>query len=73
VNLPPPLWKASVVLKKEEAADVAAAFELTGPQAVLIAEEPFTDKSTVETIYLLQCAKTGTTPFEPAKRSSRMR
>jgi ribosomal protein L11 methyltransferase len=47
----PPLWKASVVLKKEEAADVAAAFELTGPQAVLIAEEPFSDKSTVEALY----------------------
>jgi ribosomal protein L11 methyltransferase len=30
---------------------VAAAFELTGPQAVLIAEEPFTDEATVEALY----------------------
>jgi ribosomal protein L11 methyltransferase len=47
----PPLWKASVVLKKEEAVDVAAAWELTGPQAVLIAEDPFGGDATVEALY----------------------
>src|SRR6476646_1284198 len=47
----PPLWKAEVALRKSEAADVAAAFELTGPQAVLIAEEPFADAATVEALY----------------------
>ena len=47
----PPLWKADVALRKDEAADVAAAFELTGPQAVLIAEEPFADEATVEALY----------------------
>jgi ribosomal protein L11 methyltransferase len=46
-----PLWKASLQLGKSEAADLAAAFELTGPQAVLIAEEPFEDRSTVEALY----------------------
>jgi ribosomal protein L11 methyltransferase len=47
----PPLWKASVVVHKSAAADIAAAFELTGPQAVLIAEEPFADEATVEALY----------------------
>jgi len=47
----PPLWKASVALTKKEAPDVVAAFELTEPQAVLIAEEPFTDEATVEALY----------------------
>ena len=47
----PPLWKAEVALRKSEAADIAAAFELTGPQAVLIAEEPFADEVTVEALY----------------------
>lgn len=47
----PPLWKAEVTLRKSEAADVAAAFELTGPQAVLIAEEPFAEEATVEALY----------------------
>jgi len=51
VNLNPPLWKASVTLTKAEAHDVAAAFELTGPQAVLIAEEPFEDEAVVEALY----------------------
>ena len=46
-----PLWKASVALPKTEAADVAAAFELTGPQAVLIAEDPFTEEAAVEALY----------------------
>jgi ribosomal protein L11 methyltransferase len=46
-----PLWKASLQLGRSEAADLAAAFELTGPQAVLIAEEPFEDRSTVEALY----------------------
>jgi ribosomal protein L11 methyltransferase len=47
----PPLWKASVTLTKEQAADVTAAFELTGPQAVLIAEEPFKPTATIEALY----------------------
>ncbi|HEX3944181.1 MAG TPA: 50S ribosomal protein L11 methyltransferase [Rhizomicrobium sp.] len=47
----PPLWKAQVALRKAEAANVAAAFELTSPQAVLIAEEPFEDSATVEALY----------------------
>ena len=47
----PPLWKASVTLTKAEAHDVAAAFELTGPQAVLTTEEPFTDEAEVEALY----------------------
>lgn len=47
----PPLWKAEVALRKDAAADVAAAFELTGPQAVLIAEEPFADSAVVEVLY----------------------
>jgi ribosomal protein L11 methyltransferase len=47
----PPLWKAEIALRKSEAPDVAAAFELTGPQAVLIAEEPFDDSATVEALY----------------------
>jgi ribosomal protein L11 methyltransferase len=51
MNLSPPLWKAEVALTKAEAPNVAAAFELTGPQAVLIAEEPFTDEAVVEALY----------------------
>jgi len=51
MTVSPPLWKAEVALRKREAADVAAAFELTGPQAVLIAEEPFADEATVEALY----------------------
>jgi ribosomal protein L11 methyltransferase len=47
----PPLWKAEIALRKSEAPNVAAAFELTGPQAVLIAEEPFEDSATVEALY----------------------
>jgi ribosomal protein L11 methyltransferase len=47
----PPLWKASVTLIKTDAVDIAAAFELTGPQAVLIAEEPFATHATVEALY----------------------
>lgn len=49
----PPLWKASATLRKAEAADVIALFQLTPPppQAVLIAEEPFEDKATVEALY----------------------
>jgi ribosomal protein L11 methyltransferase len=47
----PPLWKASVALAKSAAADIAAAFELTGPQAVLISEEPFAANATVEALY----------------------
>ena len=47
----PPLWKASVALTKAEAHNVAAAFELTGPQAVLIVEDPFGDETMVEALY----------------------
>jgi len=49
----PPLWKASVVLKKAEAADVMALLQITPPrpQAVLTAEEPFRDSCTVEALY----------------------
>ena len=48
----PPLWKASVVILKEQAGDVASAFELgTAPQAVLIHEEPFKPDATVEALY----------------------
>jgi ribosomal protein L11 methyltransferase len=51
MTVSPPLWKAEVALRKSEAADVAAAFELTGPQAVLIAEEPFSDEAMVEALF----------------------
>jgi ribosomal protein L11 methyltransferase len=51
MTVSPPLWKAEVALRKSEAADIAAVFELTGPQAVLIAEEPFADEATVEALY----------------------
>ena len=48
----PPLWKASVPSTKSEACDIVAAFELgTSPQAVLISEEPFEDRATVEALY----------------------
>jgi len=48
----PPLWKASIALRKEEASDAAAALELEGSaQAVLIAEEPFADEAVVEALY----------------------
>ena len=48
----PPLWKATVTVTKEEAGDIAAAFELgTSPQAVLIHEEPFKPDATVEALY----------------------
>jgi ribosomal protein L11 methyltransferase len=48
----PPLWKATVSLAKARAGDVAAAFELTGPQAVLIAETPLSDRADVEALYI---------------------
>ncbi len=48
----PPLWKASVVVAKEEAGNVSAAFELaSSPQAVLIHEEPFRPDAVVEALY----------------------
>jgi len=49
----PPLWKASVTLTKEQAADITALFELTPPkpQAVLIVEDPFGPDATVEALY----------------------
>ncbi len=49
----PPLWKASAHAAKQEAHDIAAAFELaTSPQALLIHEEPFEDRATVEALYV---------------------
>lgn len=53
MTVTPPLWKASVQLTKAEAADVSALLELTppAPQAVLVSEEPFEDKATVEALY----------------------
>ena len=50
----PPLWKASVARTKAEPADGSALFALTppAPQAVLINEEPFADKATVEALYV---------------------
>jgi ribosomal protein L11 methyltransferase len=49
----PPLWKASVALKKSEAADVSALLELAfpQPQAVLVSEDPFADDAVVEALY----------------------
>lgn len=47
----PPLWKASISLDKATVADIAAAFELTGPQAVLISETPLSDRAEVEALY----------------------
>jgi ribosomal protein L11 methyltransferase len=53
MNINPPLWKASVHATKAEAQDIAAAFELgTGPQAILINEEPFEDRAIVEALYV---------------------
>jgi ribosomal protein L11 methyltransferase len=49
---PPPLWKASVVIAKDEAANICAAFELASdPQAVMTVENPFADQTTVEALY----------------------
>ena len=49
----PPLWKATVVVAKEEAGDIASAFELgTGPQAVMSIEEPFENRATIEALYI---------------------
>jgi ribosomal protein L11 methyltransferase len=49
----PPLWKASVTLAKDLAADVSAALELSPPtpQAVLIVDEMFEDTAMVEALY----------------------
>jgi ribosomal protein L11 methyltransferase len=49
----PPLYKASITVPKERAADIAAVFELAPPkpQAVLIAEDPFAPDATVEALY----------------------
>jgi len=53
MSLSPPLWKASAHATKREAHDIAAAFELaTSPQALLIQEEPFADRATVEALYV---------------------
>ena len=53
MTLNPPLWKASVTLAKELAADVGAALELSPPtpQAVLIVDELFHETATVEALY----------------------
>src|ERR1700678_1133660 len=48
----PPLAKASVVVTKDEAANIAAAFELaSSPQAVIPLEEPFESTATIEALY----------------------
>lgn len=48
----PPLWKASVVVAKADAADIGAAFELaSAPQAVIVHEEPLQDDVVVEALY----------------------
>lgn len=49
----PPLWKASVAIPKERAGEIAALLELTppAPQAVLVAEDPFAARATVEGLY----------------------
>ena len=48
-----PLWKASVTLSKDKAADVAAVLELSPPtpQAVLIVDELFEKTAMVEALY----------------------
>lgn len=54
LTIAPPLWKASVTLPKERSSDIAAVFEITpapAPQAVLIAEDPFGPKATVDALY----------------------
>jgi ribosomal protein L11 methyltransferase len=52
LSLSPPLWKATVVVTKDEAADIAAAFELaSSPQAILSLEEPFENTATIEALY----------------------
>ena len=52
MSLSPPLWKATVVTTKDEAADIAAAFELaSSPQAVISLEEPFENTATIEALY----------------------
>lgn len=50
----PPLWKATVHLRKSESADVVALLELAPPQpqAVLIAEDPFNDEASVEALFI---------------------
>jgi ribosomal protein L11 methyltransferase len=49
----PPLWKASVTLAKEHAADISALFELAPPkpQAVLVVEDSLGPDATVEALY----------------------
>jgi ribosomal protein L11 methyltransferase len=52
MTINPPLWKASIVVAKESAGDISAAFELgTAPQAVIIHEEPFKPDAIVEALY----------------------
>jgi len=50
----PPLWKATIHLRKSESADVVALLELAppSPQAVLIAEDPFNDEASVEALFI---------------------
>jgi ribosomal protein L11 methyltransferase len=49
----PPLWKASIILSKDQAADVAAVLELAppAPQAVLIVDNLFEHTAAVEALY----------------------
>jgi ribosomal protein L11 methyltransferase len=48
-----PLWKAYANAAKSRAGEIAALFEITPPrpQAVLIDEEPFDDRATIEALY----------------------
>ncbi len=48
-----PLWKASVIVDKEQAADLAALLELTPPppQAVVVDEDPFAREAVLEALY----------------------
>lgn len=49
----PPLWKASLVVAKADAADVSAAIELASmPQAIIVHEEPFHTDALVEALYI---------------------
>ena len=49
----PPLWKASVAVTKDQAAEVAALIELTppAPQAVLVVQDPFSNEAMVEALF----------------------
>ena len=71
----PPLWKASVTLPKDKAADVAAVFELNppAPQSVLVAENPFENDATVEALYFAAAGESGKKRTEIKISASTMR